>query len=395
MVFLVAGWMIGPDGLSLVDIGFEQTGVRLLAEATLVLVLFADATRVNVKIMRRQFFDMPGRLLGFGLPLTIVFGGAAAAWLIPGISVVEGFLVGAILAPTDAALGKAVATNRQIPARIRQVLNVESGLNDGIALPVVTALVAVAAAGANLETPGHWAQFALREIGFGLAIGLAVGLVGGSVLRTAWERDWVTGAARQLATLAIAVGAFATTESATGNGFIAAFVAGIAFRAAAREMHDTAADLTEDLGELGTWVTFLFFGVGLVGPAVRSASLGTVVYVLLSLTAIRMIPVALSLLGTHCARSTTIFLGWFGPRGLASMLFALLIVDEADLAGESVILTTVSLAVLISVFLHGITARKGSAVYARLMASVGSEVPEMRSVERMRDPRRGGDSEYS
>jgi len=391
MVFLAAGWVIGPDGLSLVDIGFEETGVRLLAEATLVLVLFADATRVDVDVMRHQFFDMPGRLLGIGLPLTIVLGGLGAAWLVPGVSLAEGFLIGAILAPTDAALGKGVATNKSIPARIRQVLNVESGLNDGIALPVVTALVAVAAAGADLETPGHWAQFALREIGIGLAIGLAIGLVGGSILRAAGEKDSVTGAARQLATLAVAIAAFAVTEMATGNGFIAAFVAGIGFHSAARDMHHTAADLTEDLGELATWITFLFFGVGLVGPAVRAAEIGTVIYVVLSLTVIRMLPVAVSLLGTHCDRSTAVFLGWFGPRGLASMLFALLIVDEADLAGESVILSTVSLAVLVSVFVHGMTARKGSALYVAKMAHMGADMPEMLSVEEMRDPRRGGD----
>lgn len=391
MVFLLAGWLIGPDGLSLVEIGFEQTGVRLLAEATLVLVLFADATRVDVGIMRRQFFDMPGRLLGFGLPLTIVLGGLAAAWLVPGVTLAEGFLIGAILAPTDAALGKGVATNRRIPARIRQVLNVESGLNDGIALPVVTALVAVAAATGDLETPGHWVRFALREIGLGLTIGVAIGVVGGAVLRLAWERDWVTGAARQLATLAIAVAAFATTEAATGNGFIAAFVAGAGFRAAAREMHETAADLTEDIGELATWITFLFFGVGLVVPALRAATVGTVIYVVLSLTVLRMIPVAVALLGTHCDRSTTLFLGWFGPRGLASILFALLIVDEA----EPLILSTVSLTVLVSVFLHGVTARRGSAIYAAKMAQMDTAMPEMRPVNDVREVRRGGDSGFS
>ncbi len=395
MIFVLVGWVIGPDGFALVDIGFEQSGVRLLAEATLVLVLFADATRVDIGIMRRQFFDMPGRLLGIGLPLTIVFGGLAASWLVPNISIAEGFLIGAILAPTDAALGKAVATNRQIPKRIRQVLNVESGLNDGIALPVVTALVALAAAGADLETPGHWAQFALREIGIGLAIGVAVGVAGGTILRSAWDKGWTTGAARQLTTMAIAVMAFSITETATGNGFIAAFVAGIGFRAAAREMHETAADLTEDLGELATWVTFLFFGVGLAGPAIRTATVGTVVYVLLSLTAIRMVPVALSMLGTHCARSTTVFLGWFGPRGLASMLFALLIVDEADLVGESTILRTVSLAVLASVFLHGASARKGSAAYVRQATQMGADMPEIQDVEDIREVRRGGQHDFS
>ncbi|MCP3977633.1 MAG: sodium:proton exchanger [bacterium] len=389
MVFLLAGWVIGPDGLAIVDIGFEEEGVRLLAEATLVLVLFSDATRIDVGIMRRNF-PMPGRLLGIGLPLTIISGGGLAAWLIPGVSIAEGFLIGAILAPTDAALGKAVITNRLIPARTRQTLNVESGLNDGIALPVVTALVAVAAAGANSEGAGHWVQVALREIGLGVTVGLAVGAAGGMVLNAAWERDWVSGASRQLATLSVAVMAFAVTESISGNGFIATFVAGIAFRAAVMEMHDTAADLTEDLGELATWVTFLFFGVGLVIPAIRAATPATVFYVFLSLTVVRMIPAALSLFGTHCAPSTALFLGWFGPRGLASILFALLIVAEADLTGESVILTTVSLTVLASVFLHGITARKGAALYVARSTGMHDGMPEMLPVDEMADMRRGG-----
>lgn len=389
MVFLLAGWIIGPDGLAIVAIGFEEEGVRLLAEATLVLVLFSDATRIDIGIMRRNF-PMPGRLLGIGLPLTILAGGALAVWLIPGVSVIEGFLIGAILAPTDAALGKAVVTNRLIPARIRQTLNVESGLNDGIALPVITALVAVAAAGTNPEGTAHWVQFALKEIGLGVSVGLAVGIVGGKILNEAWERDWVSGASRQLATLSVAVLAFAVTEAVTGNGFIAAFVAGIAFRAAAMEMHDTAADLTEDLGELATWVTFLFFGIGLVVPAIRAATPATILYVALSLTVVRMLPAALSLFGTHCAPSTAVFLGWFGPRGLASILFALLIVSEADLAGESVILTTVSLTVLASVFLHGVTAMKGAELYAARSTGMHEGMPEMQPVDEMPDMRRGG-----
>jgi len=389
MVFLIVGWLVGPDGLSLLDIGFEESGVRLLAEATLVVVLFADATRIDLMVLRRQF-EMPGRLLGIGLPLTIATGGLLAAWLVPGVSAAEGFLIGAILAPTDAALGKAVITNRAIPVRVRQVLNVESGLNDGIALPVVTALVAVAAAGADIETPAYWIRFALREIGLGVTLGVVVGAVGGIVVHAAWDRDWVTGAARQIVTLAVAAAAYSSAESAAGNGFIAAFVAGIAFRAATRMMHESAADLTEDVGELATWMTFLFFGVGLAVPAVTEASVGTVVYVMLILTVVRMIPVALALLGTHCAPATAVFLGWFGPRGLASILFALLIVDEANLMSETTILNTVSLAVLASVFLHGTTARKGSDLYAARAAAMEAEMPEMQAVTVLPESRRGG-----
>jgi len=391
MVFLAVGWLIGEDGVGVFDLTLETEGVRLLAEATLVVVLFADATRIDTGILRSQF-RMPGRLLGIGLPLTIVAGGSIAAWLIPEISLAEGFLIGAILAPTDAALGKAVITNKRVPVRVRQVLNVESGLNDGIALPVVTALLAVAAAGYELTNPGQSVQFAIREIGLGIVGGLVIGTAGGWLVHQAWERSWITGAARQLATLSIAVIAFTTTELSgiAGNGFIAAFVAGIAFGVATKMMHETAADLTEDLGELATWMTFLFFGIELVGPAVTAITWQRVLYVVLSLTVIRMIPVAISLFGTHCARSTALFLGWFGPRGLASILFALLILDRAPPEHANVILEVVSLTVLASVFLHGLTAKKGAELYAADIADMSDDMPELEVMEEMPEPRRGG-----
>lgn len=391
MIFLFVGWLIGDDGMGVLDLTLETEGVRLLAEATLVVVLFADATRIDTGILRSQF-RMPGRLLGVGLPLTIVFGGLVAAWLIPEITTAEGLLIGAILAPTDAALGKAVITDKRVPVRVRQVLNVESGLNDGIALPVVTALVAVAAASAELETPAHWVRFAVREIGLGIGLGVVIGAVGGWLIHQVWERGWITGAARQLATLSIAVIAFTTTEldAIAGNGFIAAFVAGIAFGVATRMMHETAADLTEDVGELATWMTFLFFGIELVSPAVSAVSWQRLVYVALSLTVVRMLPVAAALVGTHCAKSTALFLGWFGPRGLASILFALLILDEADLAHREVILEVVSLTVLASVFLHGLSAKKGAELYAADVAAMPATMPELQPADEMPEPRRGG-----
>ncbi|NND02359.1 MAG: sodium:proton exchanger, partial [Acidimicrobiia bacterium] len=289
MMFIVIGWLIGDDGLGVFDLTLETGGVRILAEATLVVVLFADATRIDIGVLRSQF-RMPGRLLGIGLPLTIVVGGLVAAWLIEGISMAEGFLIGAILAPTDAALGKAVITNKSVPVRVRQLLNVESGLNDGIALPVVTALMAAAAVGFVGTSSAHWVQFAIREIGLGILVGLAVGTAGGWLMHQSWERSWITGAARQLATLAIAVIAFTTTELdvIAGNGFIAAFVAGIAFGVATNMMHETAADFTEDLGELATWMTFMFVGIDLVAPAVAAITWQRILYVVLSLTLIRM-----------------------------------------------------------------------------------------------------------
>ncbi len=389
MVFLVVGWIIGMEGLERVDVTFEEPGVRLLAEATLVVVLFADATRIDLMVLRRQF-DMPGRLLGLGMPLTIISGGLLAAWIIPDVSLAEGFLIGAILAPTDAALGKAVITNRLVPVRVRQVLNVESGLNDGIALPLVTALVAVAAATQDLETPAYWVRFAIREIAVGSAVGLLVGVLGGFIMRRAWDRKWVTGAARQLVTLAVAVMAFAASDALAGNGFIAAFVAGAGFGGATRDMHTTAADLTEDIGELATWMTFLFFGVVIVGEAVAALTWQKAIYALLSLTVVRMVPVAFALVGTHCDRATAAFLGWFGPRGLASILFALLFVEKAGGDVADRVRDVVAVVVIASVFVHGITAKPGADRYVARATRLPSDMPELQPVNEMPEPRRGG-----
>ena len=388
MVFLTAGWVLGP-GLGVLDIDFRTSGVRMLAEATLVLVLFADATRVDPRIMRRQF-PMPGRLLAIGMPLTILLGGGLAYLLVDGLNLAESMLLAAVLAPTDAALGKAVVTDEAIPKPVRQVLNVESGLNDGLALPVVTALVAIAAAGAEADSAGHWILEAAREVGVGGAVGMLVGYVGGRGLDRAWSRDWIDGVGRQLTTLAVPVIGFGLAESMGGNGFIAAFVSGIAFAYASHDSHESAADLTEDVGELSTWMTFLLVGIGLVGPAIRAADPAVWVYATLSLTVVRMLPVAIALLGTHCAAVTGVFIGWFGPRGLATLLFALVIIDESRITNSETILQVASLVVALSVFLHGVTARRGGAAYVASLGAPDPAMPEFGQVDDMPVPRRGG-----
>ena len=208
IVFVAVGIVVGESGLGLLESGMSEGVVRTLAEATLVLLLFTDAIRIDLRRLRGQA-ELPARLLGIGLPITVIAGTFVAVLLLPGPGVWEAALVAAILAPTDAALGQAVVSSPRVPVRVRQALNVESGLNDGLMLPAITVLLALAATETDLETPRYWVQFAAGQIGFGVAIGVIVGWVGGVLLHSAVVRGWVDGVFRQLATLAIGVGAFA------------------------------------------------------------------------------------------------------------------------------------------------------------------------------------------
>lgn len=387
MTFVAAGILLGPDALDLLDLEIDEGAVRVLAEATLVLVLFTDAIRIDLMRLRHQI-ELPARLLGVGLPLTVGAGTLAALAVFPAFGIFEAALLAAILAPTDAALGQAVVSNPRVPVRIRQALNVESGLNDGLMLPAITILLALAAAEVDLETPGYWATFALEQIGYGVLVGVAAGVIGGRLLDWFAGRDWIEGGFRQLATLAVGVAAFAAAEAVGGNGFVAAFLAGLAFGAAAREHCSGAYDFAEDEGQLLALLTFLFFGVALAGAALDELTPRIAVYAALSLTVVRMVPVALVMLGAGLSLPTVGYLGWFGPRGLASILFALFVLEDADLPVADDLLLTVTWTVLGSVLLHGATSVPLAGRYADWwQANRAEPMPENAEVESM--PTRG------
>jgi NhaP-type Na+/H+ or K+/H+ antiporter len=355
MIYVAAGILLGSAGLGVLDVGLGQDGVRLLAEATLVIVLFSDASRIDLRVLRREY-QLPARLLGIGLPLTIAAGGALALMLFAGLEVWEAMLVGAILAPTDAALGQVVVTSPSVPVRIRQALNVESGLNDGIALPCITLFLALAAVEEDLESTSFWVEFVARQVGFGVLFGVGIGYIGAWLINRAVAAAWIDGLYRQLGTLAVGVAAFGGAEMVEGNGFIAAFTAGLALGTIARGPCQDIIDFSEDEGQLLALITFLVFGATIAGPALDELTWEIAVYAVLSLTVVRMVPVALSLVGEHMRTYTIAFLGWFGPRGLASILFGLLVLDEADLANGPQIYLIVTWTVLLSVFAHGVTA---------------------------------------
>ena len=370
-VFAVAGYLLANPDWGPLTVEVEAAAVHVVAEVTLALVLFSDAVRVNLAELRRDL-AIPVRLLGIGLVLSLVLGGLFAGWILVGLPWALAGFVGAALAPTDAALSVEVINDERIPLRLRRALNVESGLNDGIATPVVVFMLAVAASQLGLvnESVSFEIGTALRELGGGILIGIGIGIGGAALMSATARRGWIMSGGRRLATLAVAVAAFAMALALDTNGFLAAFVAGIAFGAMLEEEvvdREEATELVALGGEFLALVVWFLFGATLVPLAIEELDWRGVVYALASLTVIRMLPVALSLVRSGADWPSTVFIGWFGPRGLASVVFALLAIEELGQTTPEVrrAVATVGLTVLLSVVLHGLTARPGGRRYVQ------------------------------
>jgi sodium/hydrogen antiporter len=362
MVFVALGLLAGNRVLDLVDADTVAQFVRHLAEATLTLVLFTDAVRVNRGRLRHES-ALPTRLLGVGLPLTIVAGTLAALVLFPQLNLWTAAALATMLAPTDAALGLPVVTNPRLPSRIRQGLNVESGLNDGVCVPLLIIFLTIAQAEEGI---GHVEPLRVitEEIGLGAVGGVVAGALGAWVLRSFGRRGWMEETWRQIDAVATPLLAYTLAVALGGSGFIAAFVAGIVFRIVAADHAKEATFLAEQTGELLNAVTFLLFGALLLGPSLGALDWPIALYAVASLTVVRMLPVALAMVGTGMRRVTVGFLGWFGPRGLASIVFVLILLEETDLPERSLMLAVVTWTVALSVYAHGLTAGPGATRYA-------------------------------
>jgi NhaP-type Na+/H+ or K+/H+ antiporter len=387
ITFVLAGVLLthGP----LVHLGFVPSHglVKALAEITLVLVLFSDASRLGLRDLRTDI-GLCLRLLGVGLPLTIGLGTLLALALFKGMNIWLALLVGAALAPTDAALGAGMMVNAAVPARIRRLINVESGLNDGIATPFV--LVAIAGAGTAGLAAGLGPGGAAAELALGVLIGAVVGGAGGFLVKMARRRGWAAGDFAGSAVLALAVSAYASALALHGNGFIAAFVGGLAFRAIGGRPGERLVPFVEETGALVSLLTWLAFGAIAVVPALESLTWQIAAYSVLSLTAIRMAPTAVALAGARLDRAAVLFIGWFGPRGLASVVFALLALEELGehAAGQAV--AVIAVTVLLSVIVHGVSAEPLAGRYGPRLARTGRgtddaripELPERRLIRR-------------
>jgi sodium/hydrogen antiporter len=375
IVFVVAGFVLGPWGLGLVQFGLDSHTVLLVSEIALAIVLFTDAASTNLSSLR-QNEALPLRLLGIGMPLTIVLGTVVAALVLTDLTFWEAAIVGVVLAPTDAALGQAVVSNPRLPLRIRQALSVEAGLNDGLSVPFLALFLTLAEAQEEHLSADIWIRFALEQVGFGILVGVGIGLAGGWLVAWASQRGWMTDSFRRLALLALAIIAWALADQIGGNGFIAAFVGGLLIGPSVQQLGERVMRFTEAEGQLLSLSVFFIFGVLVLG-AIQPLSWEVALYALLSLTVIRMLPVALSLYGTHLRGVSVLFAGWFGPRGLASIVLGLIVVEEAPLLpGRDEIEAVVALTVLLSVLLHGVTAAPLSAAYARRVQGMVADAQE-------------------
>lgn len=369
IVFVGVGFVLGSEVLDTAGPGLGTSDVRLLAEVTLALVLFTDASRLDPRALRGEA-GLPARLLGIGLPLTILAGTVAALLAFPALAFFEAVVLAVLLAPTDAALGQAVVSDGRLPSRLRQGLNVESGLNDGVCVPLLFAAVAFAELEEAPQLEGEILTDLAKEVGIAVGVGVLAAVVVGLIVTRASRRDWVEESWMQVIPLSLAAIAYTATDGLGGSGFIAAFVAGLLYRqlVGASTAHGSTR-LMEEAGGILSALTFFVFGAFVIGSGVTDLDVSTVVYAVLSLTVVRMVPVAISLAGSGAARPTAAFAGWFGPRGLATIVFMLTIVEEAELAGTDRIVQVAVVTVILSVVAHGVTATPLTDRYVRWWAT--------------------------
>jgi len=372
MVFMTVGILGSSLVFGFVHVTPDMGPVKLVAELALTLVLFIDATMIDRSVFAGESKKIPVRLLLIGLPLTMIFGTVLGVWMFAGVSIWAIMLMAFILSPTDAALGQAVVKSEGVPLRIRQSISVESGLNDGIALPPILIVMALLGAEAG-EHEGAWLGFVIKQVTLGPVVGLAVGWIGGKLMQTMADRGWTEETFQRLSALPLAILAFAFAESVEGNGFIAAFVAGLGLTAAitSQSVKHQVQEFGETEGMQLILVVFLIFGLAMVPAAVPHWGLRELVYALASLTVLRMLPVAISLIGTKLDWQTVTFIGWFGPRGIASVLYLLMAVAAIGIEGYEKVMSVIVLTIAISVYAHGITATPLSLRYGRSRPTEG------------------------
>lgn len=357
IVFTAFGVAFGPLGLGLLSMNIDTEGLRTLAELTLALVLFTDAANANLGVLSRNF-RLPERLLLGGLPLTILLGFGFAVGVFPDLTAFEAALLATMLAPTDAALGKAVVTDPSVPPDVREGLNVESGLNDGICVPILFLFLGMA--GAHVASVGGGASSSVlklfaEQIGIGAGVGIVLALVGGGLFRWCVGRDWMTESWRQLPVIGLAGACFALAQVLGGSGFIASFTGGLLFGWLVKEHKHMLLLAAEGTGDTFGLITWVIFGAGVVGPVISYLSWEVVLYAVLSLTVVRMLPVFIVLAGMKLSAAEKLFVGWFGPRGLATVVFAVIVFDKQLPGGDTITITAVC-TIMLSILAHGLSA---------------------------------------
>ena len=373
LVYVSCGLLCGPSLLGLVDLRVDGEAIKWLAEFTLAVVLFSDAASANLPVLRK-FERLPIRLLLIGLPLTIALGFGIGYFVFNDMSLFAIALLATMLAPTDAALGKAVVTNEDVPDSVREGLNVESGLNDGICVPVLLIFLALATSTlGGSDTAAMVVRLSLQAIGIGSFVGLLLAVLGGPALRICSERGWLTGAWVQLPVIALALSCFGLAQWLGGSGFIASFVGGLVFGGITHKNKEEVLSGAEGTGDALSLMTWFAFGAVVVGPQIEHITWHVAVYAVLSLTVVRMLPVSLCTLGMNVQWDTRLFIGWFGPRGLASIVF-IVMVAARNLPENDVLIATVSWTIVLSIVAHGTSANWLAKMYGTRVRDRGGEL---------------------
>jgi len=364
ILFIAFGLICGPLVLGILDINIKNVELRVVADITLALILFIDAANADLSILRSNI-KIPRRMLLIGMPMVIVLGVGFGWVLFPDLSIFELCILATMLAATDAALGKGVITNKDVPSRVREGLNAESGLNDGLAVPILFVFIALATGTGGEHDSEHLALgLVVRELGIGIVVGLGLTAIGAKLASWCYRQGWFSDVWQQILVVALALACFATAQSLHGSGYIAAFVGGLLFGRIAGSATHQLVHSAEGIGELLALTTWVMFGAAVVGQAWAGMTWQIVVYSLLSLTVIRMLPMVVSLTGTGENLESKLFLAWFGPRGLASIVF-MIIVASYNLPGYSVLVHTVVCTVTLCVLAHGLTANPWARAFGR------------------------------
>ena len=378
IVFTVAGMLMFPSLAGILKAGGTPNILLQVAEIGLVLLLFTDASRTDLSVLH-SIRNLPARLLSTGMLLTIFLGAVVGKFVFPQLSIWECGILSAILAPTDAGLGQVVVTSARVPVRIRQALNVEAGLNDGLSVPFL--LLFAALSGAHVRGPVlSLVHFVVEQLGFGVLVGLVIGLPGGWLLDAAYRAKWMTGPFRQIGVVTLPLLCLVVSDMTGASMFIASFVAGLAVQVRFKQAGTHSVDFAEEFGQFVNLGVFFLFGMAVVRdwPRLTTASWG---YAILSLTVVRMLPVALALIGTHLNAASVVFMGWFGPRGLSSIVLGLVYLEQQiHMPGEHPLRYAITATVVLSIFAHGLTAVPGMELYARRVALLDAAAPEHREL---------------
>jgi NhaP-type Na+/H+ or K+/H+ antiporter len=364
MFFAGLGLLMSPLGFNVSRADINADFVIIIVEIALVLVLFSDAALLDLKLLRRSW-RLPARLLIVALPITILLGTFTAQLIFPDEPAIYMLLLALLLTPTDAALGKAVVSDPKVPRKIRSTINVESGLNDGIIFPLVITVVAMITNDLTQAETGdsHWFRYVLQQVGFGALVGAGVGYLGAKLSVISVNKNWMVGSYQNLIPIALAILSFYLAEYLHGNGFIAAFFAGLLVGNTSIQAREHIEDFAESEGELLVLISFFLFGLAFVPQVIDYVTIEVCIYAFLSLTILRMLPVMFSLLGAKLDGnkldiSSLAFLAWFGPRGIASILYVLIVAQEVgDIPGFETLYATVMVTVFLSIIAHGLTAQ--------------------------------------